>query len=442
MGQNKDRLSRSRLIAFSSLELPMVAFLTPLVVYIPPFYAGEMGLGLATVGLIFGLTKIWDVVTDPIAGYITDRYGPTEGRRRFWLLLSLPFMLMGVYQIFLPPDTVGWLHFAGWMVILYIGWTLLTISHISWGVELSDDYHERARIAAFRQAVALVGSLIIVFIPVLSDQLGNGTEVSRIAYVGIFILVTLPLLMSVVVFATPAKPAQANVKEHHWKDVFTVFRKNRSLRALLAGNMGLLLGSAATASTLLFYLGAVLRLDTWTSFAVVPSLFAGLLFLPGLKALTHKFGKYQMFRWALLYQMVTQPLILLIPPENLLVTITAFLVMGAASGATVFLPQAMIADLKDVKTDTVVARTGIYVALLQSTSKISAAVAVALMFLVLPLTGFDPSPDVINDESSLNGLRLMIVLLPIACYAFGLFGLRNYEIDDAARGVVAADAAR
>jgi len=102
----------------------MAAFLTPLVVFVPPFYAGEMGLGLSTVGVIFGLTKLWDIVTDPIAGALTDRYGPVRGRRRFWLLAALPLMLVGTYQIFLPPDQISRLYFAFWMIVIYLGWTL------------------------------------------------------------------------------------------------------------------------------------------------------------------------------------------------------------------------------------------------------------------------------------------------------------------------------
>lgn len=51
------------------------------------------------------------------------------------------------------------------------------------------------------------------------------------------------------------------------------------------------------------------------------------------------------------------------------------------------------------------------------------------MFLALPLTGFDPAPDATNDCDSLLGLRYMIVVLPVACFAVGLWGMRNYRLD-------------
>lgn len=363
-----------------------------------------------------------------IAGSLTDRYGPATGRRRFWLLVSLPLMLIGVHQIFLPPDDVSWVHFAIWMMVLYVGWTLLTISHISWGVELSDDYQERARIAAYRQAAALIGGIVVVFIPVLSDQLGTGTEASRVGSMGIFVMAGLPVLVIIAALLTPVAPARRTQRDQHdWRDVFTILKHNRSLRALLVGNMGILLGLASTSSALLFYVQHVLRLGEWSSLAIIPLLLSGLLYLPLLKALIRKWGKHRTFQRVLIFQICVQPLLFLIPPENLTLAVMGFAVLGAANGAATFLPLAMIADLKDVRTGSVTDRTGIYVALLQSSSKVAAALSVALMFVALQLTGFDPGDDV--GTSDTMGLRSVIVFLPVVCYAFGLAGSRGYELE-------------
>ncbi|MFV8817511.1 MFS transporter [Haliea sp. E17] len=421
------RIGPARLAAFASLEIPMSAFLTPLVVYIPAFYAGEMGLGLTTVGIIFGLAKLWDIVTDPIAGIITERFGPERGRWRFWLLLSLPLMMIGVYKVFFPPGQVEWTYFASWMLILYVGWTLLTISHISWGVELSDDYHERSRIAAFRQFAALVGGLVVVFIPVLSDQFAGVSESGRINFIGLFVLVALPVLMMATFFCTPVGHSRLDADHtYRWNDVLTILLRNPALRALLLGNVGVLLGIAAMSSVLLFYVESVLRLGEWATLAVVPMLFSGLLFLPLIRYLAVRIGKHRTFCLVLLFQILVQPLFLLIPAGNVHLTLPCFMLLGAINGAAVFLPQAMIADLKDIDTGSGQARTGVYVALLQSTSKVASALAVALMFLVLPLTGFDPGPQAQNDPQSLARLRSLIAGLPMACFALGLWGMRRY----------------
>ena len=62
----------------------------------------EMGLGLTAVGAVFMLSRIWDVVTDPLTGYITDRFSSRYGRRRHWLVLSVPVLMLSVTMVFMP----------------------------------------------------------------------------------------------------------------------------------------------------------------------------------------------------------------------------------------------------------------------------------------------------------------------------------------------------
>ena len=407
----------------------MAAFLSPLILYVPGFYAGELGLGLATVGLIFGLTKLWDIVTDPILGSVIDRYGPIRHRFRFWLMVSLPLMLVGVHRIFLPPDDVSWVYFASWMLVLYVGWTLLTISHISWGVELSDDYHERSWIAAFRQIAGLIGSLIVVLLPVLTDQFGGGLERMRMSAIGWFVCISLPVLMMLMMQTTPDAMSRVNSQKHRLRDSVLIVWRNRSLRALIFGNMGALLGLAATTSTLLFYVEHVLKLGNWATFAVIPLLFSGMFYLPLWTRLSRQWGKHKAFRTAMLVQILLQPILLIVPEGNLAMTIILFLLIGGIQGCVVFLPQAMIADLKDSEVAEKGSQAGIYVAVLQSTSKVFAALAVGMMFTVLPLTGFDPTSDMVNQEVS-QRLRYMITFLPAICYLFGWLCMGGYEIEE------------
>ncbi len=424
-----NRLSSPRLAAFVSLEIPMATFLTPLVVYIPAFYAGEMGLGLATVGIAFGLTKLWDIVTDPILGPVTDRYGPRGWRRRCWLLVSLPFMLIGVYRVFLPPEGIGWEYFAFWMVFLYIGWTLLTISHISWGVELSSDTNERARVAAFRQAANLVGAVIVVFIPVVTDLLEFSEGGVRVRAIGLVCMVLLVSLAGAVFWSAGEQaPAAAERTRHKWSDIFAILKEDRSLRALVYGNIGLSAGLGSTTSVLIFYVEDVLHLGKWATFALVPFLFSGLLFLPAWHHLRRRWGNPQAYRTSFLLQLCLLPLFLLIPPDNLPATLMCFVLLGANHGVASFLPQAMIADLKDVSIrGTIRNRTGSYVAILQTTSKVAGAFAVGATFYVLSLVGFDPDPDAANTGDSIRNLRYLIAGLPAVCYAMGWLGMRGYQ---------------
>lgn len=394
-----------------------------------------MGLGLSLVGILFGLTKLWDIVTDPIFATLSERFGPRENSRRFWLIVSLPLMLVGVYKIFLPPaEITGW-YFTLWMLVLYSGWTLLVIAHITWGIELSNDYHERSRIASYRQGAALIGSLLITLIPVGIDQLAGASETLRIQAIGTFIIIALPVFASLVFWsASESPPPEHKVKSlsvPRWLDFLRIMRENRNMRRLLLSNMAVLLGVGTTASTVLFYTESVLQLGNWATLAIVPFLFSGLLFLPIWRSLAKSVGKHKAYSYSMIIQLACLMLFLIIPPGNILIAFLAFILIGANQGTIIFLPQAMIADVADVdalRNGTV--RTAIFIGLLQSTSKISGALSVALMYLLLPLTGFDPDPNAENSASSLSGLRILITLAPSLCYLTGVYLMTGYNLSE------------
>src|SRR5690606_21018467 len=73
-------LRRSQLLAFALPAMPLAAFHSPITVYLPPFFGTEMGLGLATVGAIFMLARVWDIITDPVLGILTDKLPSRWGR--------------------------------------------------------------------------------------------------------------------------------------------------------------------------------------------------------------------------------------------------------------------------------------------------------------------------------------------------------------------------
>jgi len=105
-GSGQTQLSRWTLFAFSFPAVPISAMGLPLVVHLPPFYAGTLGLGLTTVGAIFMLARFWDVFTDPVLGIVSDRYETRWGRRRHWIVISVPIMLIAVVMVFMPQGPV------------------------------------------------------------------------------------------------------------------------------------------------------------------------------------------------------------------------------------------------------------------------------------------------------------------------------------------------
>lgn len=85
-GPCEARVPRGQLFAYSAAELPMSVVATPVSLFLPAFYTQDLGLGMATVGFVLMLAKFWDVATDPVIGYLSDRTRTRISQRKPWVL--------------------------------------------------------------------------------------------------------------------------------------------------------------------------------------------------------------------------------------------------------------------------------------------------------------------------------------------------------------------
>ena len=89
------RLSRRTLFAFAAPCIPLAAVGLPTVVYLPPYYAHELGLGLPAVGIIFLVVRLIDIPLDPVLGHLIDRTSGRFGRFRPWLAAGAVLLSLG-----------------------------------------------------------------------------------------------------------------------------------------------------------------------------------------------------------------------------------------------------------------------------------------------------------------------------------------------------------
>jgi len=145
-------LSGKAMLAYVLPAAPTAALSLPLAVYIPPLYVENTLLSLGLVGTLFTLSKFIDVITDPLFGWISDRVQFRFGRRRTWLLFSVPLLMISIYKLFHPPADAASAYLVTWLFFIYLGYTIILLSHLAWGAELSSGYDERSRIMGWRQA--------------------------------------------------------------------------------------------------------------------------------------------------------------------------------------------------------------------------------------------------------------------------------------------------
>jgi len=117
------------------------------------------------VGIIFLVSTIWDAITDPIVGNLSDRTRTRWGRRRPWLLFgALPFGLTFIMQWLVPDlDENGlFLYYLAAALLLKTAFTVVNIPYTSMTPELTPNYNERTRLTAYRFSFSILGGVAAV----------------------------------------------------------------------------------------------------------------------------------------------------------------------------------------------------------------------------------------------------------------------------------------
>ena len=405
---DRQPLTRGRLFAYALPAAPIAAMGLPLAVHLPPFYAGSLGLGLSVVGGIFLLARFWDVFTDPVLGILSDRVSSRWGRRRHWIVASVPIMLVAVVMVFMPPVAVSGVYLLFWLFVLYIGWTLLTISHMSWGAELTPDYHERSQVHGAREVALILGMVTVLTLPVLIEWTEpDDLPAARVAVMGWFVLIMLPIA---VFWAVWKVPERATPPPNHipMRQAISALVESRPLRMVLGADLLGGIGGGLVASMFLFLAEDALGLGRVSSLLLLGYFISGVSFIPLILFLARRFGKHVIAAASSMFNALTLPLILLVPVGNVPFALTVWVFLGINMAAGPFLFRSVMADVADH--DSVVThqqRTGLFYAMLTSTSKVGAALAIGVGYLALDLIGFVPGGA--NSEETLNALRAVYV---------------------------------
>lgn len=92
--KNVPSLSHKMMALYGMPHLTHSMVLLPLVLFIPSYYADDLALPLVSVGMAITMSRLLDVFTDPIMGILSDRWHTRWGRRKPWLVIGTPFLIL------------------------------------------------------------------------------------------------------------------------------------------------------------------------------------------------------------------------------------------------------------------------------------------------------------------------------------------------------------
>jgi GPH family glycoside/pentoside/hexuronide:cation symporter len=416
------RLTPSVLGVYGFMALPLALVGYPVAIWLPAFYAGHVGLPLAAVATMLLLAKLTDVVTDPAVGLISDRMRTPFGRRRPLIFLGTPILAVSVWLLFVPPQGVDQYYLLLCIAGMYIGTTLIGLPYGAWGAELSPDYHQRARVTAWREQFTLIGLLVAAFIPFLVEQYGDGTTASIMRGMALAIAISAPLAMLLLFIFVAEPEPQGGAKQAHvsfWDGVRRIWA-NKPMRMIIGILLIVTLAEAFRNALSLFFMRSVIQAGA------VGTLYFG-YFVAGLAAvplwlwLGRKIGKHLSFSAVLITVAIISTINMAFDATTYTMFVIFFMLKGACFGGLQFLPLAMLADVIDVETaETGKARAGSYFAFAGMTSKISTALGTFLAIWALSFTNFNAKLLSENSFDDLLALRVLYAIVPAVFFIFAI----------------------
>lgn len=154
------------LLAYSLPYLSSVFLIAPIGI-LQGIYAKYFGLSLTVIAGVILVARMFDAVSDPVIGYLSDWHRARSGTRKPLMVAGGLIYVLGGYFLYAPPAAVGVPYFACAFIMFYIGWTLLEIPYVAWGGELAATSIEKTKVFSYRTAVGYGGLLLFYAMPLL-----------------------------------------------------------------------------------------------------------------------------------------------------------------------------------------------------------------------------------------------------------------------------------
>jgi GPH family glycoside/pentoside/hexuronide:cation symporter len=404
----------------------------PMALFIPAFYAGEMGLPLAGVGAMISVSRIFDVLTDPVIGTLSDRLHSRWGRRKPWLAVGTPIIMIATWMLFVPPKDVSLFYLMIWASLLSIGYSLFDLPYKAWGAELSTGYRERSRIAAWREGFGAAGQFLFLAVLVVMGMTGYKGGSDEMRAIALMVILSLPPLVAVMLWRVPEPPPEKLTGEVliGWSALISLFKNRAFLRTVIAiilFGAGLMIQATLHKLVLTHVIG---RPELFAPL-ILGETVASLAAMPLWLWLSDRIGKHRAVTLAALWVGIWSLPFPWVGAGEIELYGTLIALRGSSFAAIFFLSNSIAADVIDQDTlDTGKQRTGLFFALWGMALKLAVALGVLMGTGFPVLFGFIPTA-ASHTPASISALMHIYGWLPglIMLLAFPL--LWNFPIDEA-----------
>jgi oligogalacturonide transporter len=386
------------------------------------FMTKALGMPVALAGTIPLVGKIWDAITDPIMGNITDRTKSRFGAKRFYMLIGSFLSSITFVMLWIPIKSNNLVLLYAFYLFMYClfstGFTVLMVPYNGLLPDMIEDYTLRSKFSNMRMIWSTLGSIVCGLVPtkIVNDPKDSSLYIKCGAIFGVMFLVT-TLITFFGTWEREKEPVKSNISTA-FSQAISVF-KSRSFKLFIGIYLAGQCGMDFVSGMAVYYVDDVLcsykSLTALLGVLVVSQLLGMLLWGP---VMTRTSKRTTLLIGAPIRIVATLGLLFFSYEGSSFIAIlilTAFIGLGnAATLTSIFAIMADMADVDELITS--INRPGTVSGMATFARKVSAGVSAGLIGLLLGAVGYDSKIAKLGLEQTAftkNGITAIFVFLPV-----------------------------
>ena len=414
----------------------------------------DLGFSGAQWGLLFFLPRIFDSITDPIMGFISDNTRSKWGRRRQYvfigaIIMGISFAIM--WQLYRANSVeYNFYYFLLWSFVFYLGLTIFSVPYVAMGYEMSNDFHERTNIMAIAQWIGQWAWVIAPWFWVIMYD-PSWFESADVATRTLGVLVAIVCMIFAMVPAIFIK-SKSTVNEDYapltfsniggsLSEIFDGFIQafsSKPFRKLCIATFFIFNAFNTIASFSFFIIvyhlfkGDAGAAGIWpTLFGSIGALITTFLVIPTVAKMSKMIGKKRAFILSQGISIFGYILLwFLFIPGKPYMFLFALPFFSFGIGGLFTLMMSMTADVIDLdELKTGKRREGIFGAIYWWMVKFGFAIAGGLSGAIMASVGFEANPETFT-QTSVDGLRMFFSGFPVLGTLIAMFVMRDYGVSE------------
>lgn len=409
-GKNKLLKSNLRFITFflySLPSIPLAAAQIAVYIAVPAIYSKIAAVGIGITGLVIMISRVIDMITDPILGTYLDRMVEKIGWK-FWLLIGFPLISIGIFILFNPLDGLEIISLLLGVIFVTLGWTFFSIPWWGIGIAISNsNSNDRFKVVSFRELLTIPGVILGLFLIHFSNISGE-----------IFLIISILFLSPLFIKKIPIPNISNKKGTSYFLNIKNLFKDNSNFKYLCLSYFFIGLSNGVTSILFILFVEFIIGGSPQNFLSIYfISAFIG---LPFVYMLASKYNKKRIWTSFIILACICFLPVVFLSNNSTTLFMVICIISGFCLSADLIIPSSIQADIiyKEQQQNKNVLVGKIY-SVWSFIQKLSLALSAGVCLPLLGYFGFNPSE--VNTQllplSFAYGIIPIILRIPAIIFA-------------------------